>query len=588
MDPILEIKARLAIEDVVASYMPLKKSGKYLKACCPFHQEKTPSFFVNPERQIAYCFSCHKGGDVFQFIQDIENIEFREALELLAEKAHIDLPKNQPGKVTISSDEKDRLKSLHNDASKYFVQTLAKTAEGGKVMKYLEQRGLHESTIREFSLGLAPDGKDELYRHLLEKGYEKKDLLQSGLAVSRDSEGRDIIDRFQLRLMIPIDQAQGDFVAFGGRALKKGDQPKYVNSPEHPLYSKSHILYNLSRAKPFIKEEGVALVVEGYMDTMASWQAGAKNVVAVCGTALTEDQVRLLKRYAKKIILAFDADAAGQQAILRAVQLAQGMGVELLVLQITGGKDAADLVKQDPGLWIKTVAEAKPYLEFYLESKQKEFDLTTAAGKRDLTDFYLDLMKGVQHPVERDHFLKALSKVIGTPMDSMYDYLNQLKSKDKKGRRSAAPAQTPDALSKLDRLTNSFIGLLLAYPSVCFPLLKKLSDFELFQIEAQNLELIKPLNKLDEIRYADFYTNFPDLLGEKSNVYKQATDYYNAVGTVDGEFFSRFELGSEFQKLAFEAEIQNPNPDLVPHEFTNLLTQLYFELLSRSAAKAKQ
>jgi len=238
-DPIAEIKAKLSVEDVVAPYVQLKRSGKYLKACCPFHAEKTPSFYVSPERQLAYCFSCHKGGDLFQFIQDIEGVDFRGALEILAEKAHVDLPKGGSGGAPkVSKDEKERLKSIDYDASKFFVQQLWETPDGEKVLGYLRGRGMTDETLKTFQVGFAPDGRDTLYRSLLEKKHEREDLLASTVVLARDSSSQDIVDRFRLRLMFPIDSTQGDIIAFGGRALKKGEQPKYLNSAEYVLYHK--------------------------------------------------------------------------------------------------------------------------------------------------------------------------------------------------------------------------------------------------------------------------------------------------------------------------------------------------------------
>ena len=330
MDSIAEIKSKLSIEDVVAPYVQLKKRGKYLKACCPFHQEKTPSFVVSLDRQMAYCFGCQKGGDMFQFIQDIEGLDFKGALEFLAEKAGVSLPKGGSGGPRVPKDKKDKLKAANAEASKFFVQNLWKTDTGAKVLAYLKARGLNDETIREFQVGFAPESKDDLYRHLLDKKHEKEVVLESSLAISRDSESKRVVDRFHLRLMFPIQNTQGDFVAFGGRALKRGDQPKYLNSPEYVLYSKGSLLYNLNRAKSEIRQQDLAIFVEGYFDVMASHQAGVKNVVATSGTALTEKQLKLVKRYSKNVALAFDQDSAGQEALKRSVELAQTLDLELL------------------------------------------------------------------------------------------------------------------------------------------------------------------------------------------------------------------------------------------------------------------
>ncbi len=577
-DPVQEIKNRLDVVDVVAPYVQLKKAGKYLKACCPFHQEKTPSFFVSPERQLAYCFSCEKGGDIFQFIQDIEGVDFKGALEILAEKANIELPKHSDG-PKISKDEKSRLKSANQLACNFFVQKLWDTEDGAKVLSYLRGRAITDETIKTFQVGFAPDGKDNLYRYLLEKKCEKADLL------ARDSESKKITDRFWLRLMFPIDNTQGDVVAFNGRALKKDMNPKYLNSPEYVLYNKGSVLYNLSRAKKAIREEDLVVCVEGQFDVMASHQVGIQNVVATSGTALTEAQFKLLKRYTKRIALAFDSDSAGQDAMLRAVHTAQPFGLELFVIEIPEGKDTADAVKEDPQLWISAVEAKKPYLEFYEEKFKREFDLSSSTGKREFTDAMLDLLKGVTHPVEKDHFLKKLSRLVGTPVEMLYDYLSDMKTQ-RKHKSVKKESFTAARKAKRERLVEYFLGMLLAFPRVFFPTWEKAADFSDFLERAKDLGLNRQMNRLDEERFKEFYSGFEELLGTTdletsvTSVYKQVRDHYNLHAEVDEVFYASVE-GSEFlQKLAFEAEVRNPDHSLVAKEFEKLITLLYFEFTS--------
>lgn len=585
-DPIAEIKSKLSIEDVVAPYVQTKRSGKYLKACCPFHAEKTPSFYVSPERQLAYCFSCHKGGDMFQFIQDIEGVEFRGALEILAEKAHVDLPKGGGGDVPkVSKDEKERLKSIYFDASKFFVQKLWEAGEGEKVLGYLRGRGMTDETLKTFQVGFAPEGKDVLYRALLEKKHEKADLLESTVALARDSGSQDVVDRFHLRLMFPIDSTQGEVVAFGGRALKKGDQPKYLNSADYVLYHKGELLYNLSRAKEFIKKEDLAVFVEGYFDVMASWQAGVKQVVATSGTALTAEQLKLIKRFTKRVAFAFDSDNAGQEALLRAVMTAQTLGLELFVITIPEGKDAADAVKENPQLWVDAVAARKPYLEFFMEAWQKKYDLRTSTGKREFTDAVLELLKAVTHPVEQDEAMKGLSRLVGTPVDMLYDYLNQLRS-ERKSRTVKVEKLATEPFNRADKLVLYFLGLLLAYPKSFFELWSSVQPFETFCARAIKLDLIKPYFRLDDSRYQQFCKELPQLLGKLSasfpatSVYKQIEDHYNRVGMVDETFYRNVEQGPVLQKMAFEAEVENPDPRQIQEELEKVLTLLYFETLT--------
>lgn len=589
-DPVQEIKNRLDVVDVVSPYVQLKKAGKYLKACCPFHQEKTPSFFVSPERQLAYCFSCQKGGDIFQFIQDIEGVDFRGALEILAEKANIELPKNTDG-PKISKDEKSRLKSANQLACKFFVQRLWETEDGAKVLVYLRGRAMTDETIKTFQVGFAPDGKDNLYRYLLEKKCEKQDLLESTLVVARDSESKQVTDRFWLRLMFPIDNSQGEIVAFNGRALKKDMNPKYLNSPEYVLYNKGSVLYNLSRAKQAIRDEDLAICVEGQFDVMASHQAGVKNVVATSGTALTENQFKLLKRYTKRIALAFDSDSAGQEALLRAIHTAQPLDLELFVIEIPQGKDTADAVKEDPKLWISAVEKKQPYLEFYENKFKRDFDLEKSTGKREFTDAMLDLIKGVTHPVEKDHFLKRLSKLVGTPVEMLYDYLNaiagQRENKSaKSGKTEKAETSVVGKRGKRERLVEYFLGMLLAFPSVFFATWEAAENFDDFLVKIQDLGLNRQINRFEEGRFKEFFSNFvnhlasTDLQIDVSSVYKQVRDHYNLHAEVDEVFYASAP-GSEFlQKLAFEAEVKNPDHNLIAKEFEKLIALLYFEFTS--------
>lgn len=578
MDPVLEIKSKLSIEDLVVPYVQLKRSGKYLKANCPFHSEKTPSFYVSPERQLAYCFSCHKGGDMFQFIQDIEGLDFRGALELLAEKARVDLPKYSEKDVKISKDLKDRLKSICQDANTFFVQRLHEKGDGEKVLVYLESRGLSKESIQKFQLGFAPDRKDDLYRFLLEKGYEKNDLLESSLTLARDSGSQDIIDRFKLRLMVPIHNTQGESIAFGGRALKKGEQPKYLNSSEYALYNKSATLYNMHRAKVAIRDEDIVVIVEGYFDVIASDQAGIPAVVATCGTALTEEQLKLIKRYTKRIAFAFDGDQAGQAALLRAVQLAQSMDFELFVVKIPSGKDAADAVKEDPQLWVEAVRQKIPYLEHYLKEGTDQFDLKTAQGKRDFTDYFVQVLQGAQHPVELDHYLKELSKKVGSPVRMLYDYLSQVKA-ERGHIRLKKEEKTRPKLSKKDRLVHEFITLFLAYPNLFFEIWKPLSSLDAFLRLAEGTNLIQRLDRLTEAEFQFFRNHFEEIFGDQTPVYNRVLDYYNAQGTVDDAFYKSIENANSLNLLALEAEKEFSTTDEVRKEFEKLITKLYFESL---------
>src|SRR3989338_3901859 len=338
-DPVIDIKGRLSIEDVVRPYVQLKQAGRSLKGLCPWHSEKTPSFVVSPERQLAYCFGCSKGGDMFSFIQEIEGVDFKGAIELLAERAGLDLSHYERSMSTpkVTKDHKDELFRANEEAAKFFQEYLMSTKEGKKVLQYLEDRGMTAETVRRFGLGLSPDSFDETLNYLVQKKCSMSELLEVGLVSSQSTTLDKTYDKFRCRLMFPILNVQGKIAVFGGRALKKDDQPKYMNSPESPIYHKGDILYGFYRAKKAIREHDLAVVVEGYMDVMASHQAGVEHVVASSGTALTDAQLKLLKRFTNNVAFSFDTDVAGEEALRRAIDIGQPLGIMMKVIRVPNG-----------------------------------------------------------------------------------------------------------------------------------------------------------------------------------------------------------------------------------------------------------
>lgn len=470
-----DIKNRLSIEDVVARYVPLKRAGRSFKALCPFHSEKTPSFVVSPERQLAYCFGCHKGGDHFSFVQEIEHVEFKEALKLLAEQAGLDLSQysfSAPSAPAVSKDRRDHLYALHEEAKRFFVDQLMSTVPGREALNYLEARGLDAQTLRAFELGFAPDSFETTAEYLYQKGYSKEDLLEVGLVTTRQTDARSVYDRFRGRLMFPIRDVEGRLAGFGGRALKEGDEPKYLNSPESTLYHKGKILYGFYAAKPFIRKEKKAVVVEGYMDVLSSVQAGVAHVVASSGTAFTLDQLKLLARSASEILFAFDTDRAGEEALRRSVELGQTLKVVLKVVRVPESKDPDECIQHHPELWNQALAEAPYYLDYYLRKIQREVDLTTLAGKQAACADFLSLLKRVS-PVERDHFIQQLSFVLNVETSLIYEEFQQLKRvRSSPTRRSISSRDigvdglevevSPAGLSFTQ--ADYFIGLLLRFP----------------------------------------------------------------------------------------------------------------------------
>ena len=406
-DNIQEIKDKLNIVDYIKAVMPLNASGKNLKGLCPFHKEKTPSFMVNPDRQIWHCFGgCNAGGDIFSFVMKYENVEFYEALKILAEKAGIDLKRAGGGDFQ----KYNRLYEINEAAKNFFHKNL--TQDSGAYL-YLKDRGLADQTIDEFEIGVAPNNSDALLGFLLKTGFSRDDVEKAGL-VFRTERGT-YWDRFRNRLMFPLYNAQGKVIGFTGRILD-GVSPlmssglasaKYVNSPETPIFQKSKFLYGFHKAKNFIREKNEAVLVEGQMDFLMSWQDGLKNVVATSGTALTNDHLILLKRACDQLVLSFDNDTAGQAAAERSIDLASVQDFSVKVLTIGTGKDPADLVRSSPGSMTSFIEKAQPAMNYYF-NKYSGGQSNIYQKKKNLR-LVLSKLRNIFSAIERSSWLKELS-----------------------------------------------------------------------------------------------------------------------------------------------------------------------------------
>lgn len=429
MDPINEIKNRISIEDLVAQYVPLKKAGRQFKALCPFHKERTPSFYVSPERQIAYCFGCHKGGDQFKFIQEMEGLDFRGALEYLAERAGVVLPKQRP-EARVQATERERLIEVHEAATVFFETQFSETEEGEKVSQYLKKRGLKEETIRAARVGYAPAGGNALYKFLLEKNFSRSEIVAAGLVFARDTEQGECTDRFRQRLIFPIHNLAGQVCAFGGRALKEGDEPKYLNSPETPVYHKSNLLYGLASARAEIRRLGFAVLVEGYMDALACRQAGFTNTVACSGTALTQDQFATLKRFTKEVVFSFDRDTAGRLATERAIELGFAQELAMKVAVWDGdAKDPDECLRESPEHFAKALEKAPAASDYLLQTFRENFDTAQAEGKRKFLEAVLPFVNRLKSPLEIEDWLKKVSAFTGSSLQVLYDELKRFQGK---------------------------------------------------------------------------------------------------------------------------------------------------------------
>ena len=408
-----KVKQQADIVRVVGEYVRLKKTGKDFSGLCPFHQEKTPSFTVSPIKQIFYCFGCGKGGDVYNFVMDMEKCEFPEAVKMVAEKCGIAIPRQKQRSPEERKENQQRsvLVEMHREAQTFFVKQLQGTAEGKLARAYLEDRGLDKATIERFGIGYAPSGGDALLRHLKPKCNDKL-LVDSGL-VSRDQSAGRLFDRFRRRITFPISNESGKIVAFGARALGD-DMPKYLNSPETPIYSKSNVLYHMDRAKEALRRQDFAILVEGYMDAIAVARAGISNVVASCGTSLAEPQIKLLGRFTRRVIVNYDPDVAGQSATERslALLLEQDFEVRVLALPPVGNKKAdPDLFIRERGKdeYLKLLKEAPPYVD-YLIARARQMDLTTGEGKQRALNFLLPYIQKMPNGILRSEWATRIAQ----------------------------------------------------------------------------------------------------------------------------------------------------------------------------------
>jgi DNA primase len=403
------VKQQADIVRVIGEYVQLKKAGQNFRGLCPFHSEKSPSFNVHPTRQIYHCFGCNVGGDVFKFVMEMEKCAFPEAIRIVAEKCGIAIPQPRERSPEERRENQQRtlLVEMHRAAQAFFTKHLENTSEGKAARAYLEDRGLTKAVIDQFGIGYAPSGGDTLLRTLKTK-YPDKLLVESGL-ISRDQGGGRLFDRFRRRITFPIANESGKIVAFGCRALGD-DQPKYLNSPETPIYSKSNVLYHLDRAKEALRRSDFAVLVEGYMDAIAVARAGVSNVVASCGTSLADPQIKLLSRFTRRVIVNYDPDTAGQTATERSISLLLEQDFEVRVLALPGKADPDKFIReQGKDAYLKVLKESPPYVD-YLIARARRMDLTTGEGKRNAVNFLLPYVQKIPNRLLRSEWATRIAQ----------------------------------------------------------------------------------------------------------------------------------------------------------------------------------
>lgn len=442
--------------DVISSYIKVEKAGINFKAKCPFHNEKTPSFFISPTRQSFYCFGCGEKGDVFSFVEKFEGLDFKGALETLANRAGVELKNFRREE---RSDEKDKLFGIMEEATKFFEKRLV---ENKAALKYLEKRGLTQSSITKWRLGFAKDEWRSLHDYLIGKGFSKGEMLEVGLIKKTDSSnssGQEIkyYDTFRNRIMFPISDSADRVIAFSGRALKEDEKtPKYLNSPETKLFYKSEVLYGFNIAKNHIRKMDYAVLVEGQMDLVMSHQANVLNTVASSGTALTELHLKKIQKLSNRVIIAYDSDSAGEKASRKAAELALDLGMEVKITSLPKGEDPASVAKKDPKEWKNALKKSEHFTDFALNKALKENDGRNLV--REILKSVLPLANLIRGEIEKSHFIKKIASKIGVSEETVWNDLKKIKKAERNDDEQQTLLKYPKIMN-LERIMASLIFL---------------------------------------------------------------------------------------------------------------------------------
>ncbi|HEX7633204.1 MAG TPA: DNA primase [Candidatus Saccharimonadales bacterium] len=534
MDAVDEIKARLSIEDVISEYVQLKRAGRNFRGLSPFSNEKTPSFMVSPEKQIWHDFSSGKGGNMFSFVMEVEGLDFKGALELLARKAGVDLEQYRSKSGRSGGPNKERLYELLELSTKFYQVQFSKNK---MALDYVfTKRQFNKETALVWRIGYSPNNGSALVDYAKSKGFTEDEIKRAGLSARAYRGG--IQDMFRGRLMIPLQDPQGRVIGFTARLLADDpNAPKYINTPQTVLYDKSRHVYGLHLAKESIRKSGFVVLTEGNLDVIASHQAGVRQVVATAGTALTEPNLKALSRFTGDIRLAFDADKAGVAATERAIPIASRVKVSLSIIDIPSGKDPDELIKQDPALWREAITKNQYALDWLMARYKKLLDLSSAQGKREYSDVLLPVVRGLNDDVERDHYMNQIAEAIDVSRDALEQKFKKTTAETPAPRRrqiKSTPKQLDKAAIENQKLQDHFLSLVLMRVT--------LREF---------LDLIEP-----EMLYTDdgkallaFLKKHPDFDGKSAKLMQNLQDY----GKIQALLYEELYQGLELNELHYEA-----------------------------------
>ena len=525
MDAKEEIRSRLNIEDVIGEYVELKRAGRSYKGLSPFTGEKTPSFFVSPEKNIWHDFSSNKGGDVFAFVMEAEGMDFRQAMEFLARKAGVDLSEYQSAGAKKRNAYKKRLLAANELAARYFQQSLLRSQQA--IEYVFKQRGLSRQTVQNFQIGYAPDSGTALLAALEKRGFTKREINDAGLL---NRYGKDL---FRGRMMIPLMDQGGQVIGFTGRIIGNvPNAPKYLNTPQTLLYDKGRHIFALSQAKEAIRKSGFVVMVEGNLDVVSSHQAGVAQTVATAGTSMTENHLKAVKRLTSDVRLCYDSDKAGVAATERAIELASHEGVELTIISLPGGaKDPDELIKSSVQTWREAIARNEPAVEWVLRQHAGRCDLDTAVGRRTFTTAALRIVRGLADPVEREYYIKRIATMSHTSEEAVRQKLAG--EPVKKQTFKPVVANTSIIKNKQAVLEDNILALAL-YDARCLEELRRAGRQQWSSAERELLATVlleedDPQNRPKKLQKADIYVKMVSLRAEERYAAWDSGDRYVAM-----------------------------------------------------------
>ena len=518
-----EIKAKLSIVEVMQERLKLRRtSGASYMGACPFHTDKTPSLSVSADKGVWHCFSCQRGGDLFTFVMEMEGLEFRDVLELLAKRAGVELKYERPEERSLRS----RLLGIHDQAVRYYTAALQKSAGGQKALEYLKRRGVSNETLEQFKIGYAPFSWEGLAKALHKRDFSESDLVAAGLAIRSQVPGRGsrVYDRFRARIMFGISNAHGDVIGFSGRIFEPGLPPKekarameagkYINSPNTAIYEKKRVLYGFDLAKPHIRAAGNVIILEGNMDVALSHQAGVRHAVATCGTALGEEHLQQLKNLTDELVFCFDADAAGSNATRRALGLALAQNFGVAAILLPPDTDPADIVTQNPADWVARAAAKQDIMEFFLIQAKQLFKTNDPQGKSKFSEYVFEPLVWVQNQITRDHWLQRIARELGAGLNSVnaeFERFSKQRLKDSAYTGAAREAAAQRARSFQLESEENILALLLARPELIKPYMSQITaDHFTDSGRARLWQAAQGIIKSGDFKKIDWLQKLPD------------------------------------------------------------------------------